>query len=35
MYENGKLRPVEAIPGKGRRDIKENDGGVNSNMIHC
>jgi hypothetical protein len=27
MYENGKMRCVETIPGIG--------GGVNSNMIHC
>jgi hypothetical protein len=26
MYENGKLKPVEAIPGMGRRR-EENDGG--------
>jgi hypothetical protein len=25
MYENGKMRPVETIPGMG--GIKENDGG--------
>jgi hypothetical protein len=38
MYVNGKLRPVESIPGMGRECIKENDGGVNSSMIyliHC
>jgi hypothetical protein len=27
MYENGKMRPVETIPGMGREGIKENDGG--------
>jgi hypothetical protein len=27
MYENGKMRPVEAIPGMGQ-GTKENDGGV-------
>jgi hypothetical protein len=27
MYENGKLRPVETIPGVRGRGIKENDGG--------
>jgi hypothetical protein len=27
MYENGKMRPVEAILGMGIREIKENDGG--------
>jgi hypothetical protein len=25
MYENGKMRPAETIPGKGK--IKEKDGG--------
>jgi hypothetical protein len=34
MYENGKTRPVETIPGMRGREIKENDGGgVNSTMI--
>jgi hypothetical protein len=27
MYVNGKLRPVESIPGMGGGRIKENDGG--------
>jgi hypothetical protein len=27
MYENGKMRPVAAIPGMGVGEIKENDGG--------
>jgi hypothetical protein len=27
MYENGKMRPVETIPGMGEVRIKENDGG--------
>jgi hypothetical protein len=27
MYENGKMRPVEMIPGMGGWGIKENDGG--------
>jgi hypothetical protein len=27
MYENGKMRPVETIPGMGSRQIKENDAG--------
>jgi hypothetical protein len=27
MYENGKMIPVETIPGKGEEGIKENDGG--------
>jgi hypothetical protein len=33
MYENGKMRPVETIPGMGRegRMMK----GVNSTMIYC
>jgi hypothetical protein len=34
MYENGKMRPADTIPGMGGR-IKENGGGVNSTMIHC
>jgi hypothetical protein len=25
MYGNGKMRPVETIPGIGEREIKEND----------
>jgi hypothetical protein len=32
MYLNGKMRPVETIPGVG--GIRENDGGVNSIMIY-
>jgi hypothetical protein len=35
MYENGKMRPVETIPGMGGGGIKENDGGVNSSLIYC
>jgi hypothetical protein len=27
MYVNGKMRPVETIPGMGGGGIKENDGG--------
>jgi hypothetical protein len=27
MCENGKIRPVETIPGMGGGGIKENDGG--------
>jgi hypothetical protein len=27
MYVNGKMRPVELIPGMGGGEIKENDGG--------
>jgi hypothetical protein len=26
MYENGKMRPVETIPGMGEGGTKENDG---------
>jgi hypothetical protein len=31
MYENGKMRPTETIPGMGKRGIKENDGGSEFN----
>jgi hypothetical protein len=34
MYTNGKMRPVETIPRMGGGGKKENDGGVNSTMIH-
>jgi hypothetical protein len=27
MHVNGKMRPVETIPGMGGEGIKENDGG--------
>jgi hypothetical protein len=27
MYENGKMRPVETVPGMEEWEIKENDGG--------
>jgi hypothetical protein len=27
MYVNGKMRPVEAIPGMGERGTKKHDGG--------
>jgi hypothetical protein len=27
IYENGKMRPVETLPGMGGGRIKENDGG--------
>jgi hypothetical protein len=27
MYVNGKMRPVEIVPGMEGRGIKENDGG--------
>jgi hypothetical protein len=35
MYENGKMTPVETIPGKGGGGIKENDGGgeLNYDML--
>jgi hypothetical protein len=26
MYENGKMRPVESVPGMGGEGIKENNG---------
>jgi hypothetical protein len=35
MYENGKMRPVETIPGTGVRGIKENDGGGELNFCKC
>jgi hypothetical protein len=35
MYENGKMRPAEIIPGIGEVGIKENDGGLNSAKIYC
>jgi hypothetical protein len=35
MYVNGKMRPVETIPGVGGEGIKEKDGRVNSTMIYC
>jgi hypothetical protein len=35
MSENGKMKPIETIPGIGGRRIKENDGGVNPTMIYC
>jgi hypothetical protein len=31
MYENGKMRHVEIIPGMGSEEIKENDGGSECN----
>jgi hypothetical protein len=33
MFENGKMRPVETLPGMG--EIKENDGRGDSTMIYC
>jgi hypothetical protein len=35
MYVNGKMKPIETIPGMRGWGIKENDEGVNSSMIHC
>jgi hypothetical protein len=43
MYVDGKMRPLETIPGIGGVGMKENNGGVcvcvcvcvNSTMIHC
>jgi hypothetical protein len=35
MYENGKIRPAETIPGMGREGIKDSNGQVNSTMIYC
>jgi hypothetical protein len=34
MYENGKMRPGETIPGMGGRRIKKNYGGMNSTMVY-
>jgi hypothetical protein len=31
MYINGKMRPVETLPGMGGRKIKENNGGGDLN----
>jgi hypothetical protein len=33
VYVNGKMRPIETVPGMGGAGIKENDGGMNSTMI--
>jgi hypothetical protein len=35
ICENGKMRPVQTLPGMGGDEIKENDGGVNSTLIYC
>jgi hypothetical protein len=35
MYENGKMRPVETIPGKGGGEQRRMMEGVNSTMIYC
>jgi hypothetical protein len=34
MYVNGKMRPVETIPGMMGRGLMGKDGGVNSSMIY-
>jgi hypothetical protein len=31
MYVNVKMRPLKSTPGMGREEIKENDGGSESN----
>jgi hypothetical protein len=35
MHENGKMRPVETIPGIGGEGIKRMMEGVNSTMVNC
>jgi hypothetical protein len=35
MYESGKMRPAETIPGMGRWGVKENGGEMNSTMMYC
>jgi hypothetical protein len=35
MYENGKMRPDETVPGMGGGGVKENYGGGEFNMIYC
>jgi hypothetical protein len=37
MYVNGKMRPVEIIPGMGGGGLKENDGGLRTfvNATQC
>jgi hypothetical protein len=35
MYENGKMRHVEIVPGMEGGWIKENDGGGEFNQIYC
>jgi hypothetical protein len=34
MYVNGKMIPVETIPGMVGRGIKENDGGGNIRIVY-
>jgi hypothetical protein len=33
MYVNGKMKPVETIPGIGGKGIKENKGGGEFNIL--
>jgi hypothetical protein len=33
VHENGKIRPVETVPGMGVERIRENDGELNSTVI--
>jgi hypothetical protein len=35
MYENGKMRPAETIPGMGVGGKRREMEGVNSGMIYC
>jgi hypothetical protein len=35
MYENGKMRPAETIPGMGGGGVRENDREGESSMIYC
>jgi hypothetical protein len=35
MYENGKMRPVETIPGMGGGEQRRMVEGVKSTMIYC
>jgi hypothetical protein len=34
-FKNGKMKPVETIPGLRGGGIKKNDGGMNSTVIYC
>jgi hypothetical protein len=35
MYENGKMRPVQTIPGMGKRGCRRIMEGVISTIIYC
>jgi hypothetical protein len=35
MYKNGKMRPVETVPGMGGGRIKKNDGWMNFTKKFC